>query len=366
MSNIKTICIDCRILTTGIGTYVTSILAYFKGNDDWLIYALVAEGQNEILPLNIKLIPFKAGVYSVREQFEFSWKIPRVDIFWSPHYNIPLLPIKAKVRIVTIHDVYHLAYRSELTLKQKIYSKIVLAAAVKLSKKVITVSEFSKSEIIKYLKFDKNKINVIENGVKQIRNLKSFDAIQKKYNLPSKYILYLGSVKPHKNLKRLLEAYEQLNSTVKEANKVVIVGKVDGFITGDPKLISYIRENPSLKENVVFTGFIEDVDMDAIYSNANIFVFPSLYEGFGLPPLEAMLNECPVTTSSIPSLKEVCGNAAMYFDPSNIEDIKQKIESFIMDEDLKQQFVERGKICVKNFTWKNSYEKHLKIFDTIN
>lgn len=353
--------VDARMIdASGIGVYLKNILSGLVGS-----FQLTLLGD----PIKLKtyeseaqIIPFYEPIYSIKEQLGLKKLIPDCDVFWSPHYNVPVLPIKAKRRIVTIHDVYHLAFSNQLSLVQRIYAKVVINAAVKLSDIVITVSDFSKAEILKYTACSVEKIKVIHNGVKDTAVHSDFKKLHSKYNIPDRYLLYVGNVKPHKNLRKLLEAYLLLNTELQQEYKVVIVGKKEGFITGDSALFDWIKEQPALSNNIVFTGFVDDEDMDALYQYASAFVFPSIYEGFGFPPLEAMVNNCPVAVSDRSCLPEVCGNAALYFDPNNAQDIASCITRLIIDEGLKNKLVTLGRNHVSNFTWNHAIQQHIGVF----
>jgi glycosyltransferase involved in cell wall biosynthesis len=360
----KRLCIDARMYrSSGIGTYLSSLLPYLCNQ-----FAVTLLGDEEELQDYrgiADIIPFTTPIYSISEQRQFKKVVPTTDLFWSPHFNVPLFSVRATKRVVTIHDVFHLAHYKELNVKQKIYAKVVINRAIKVSDLVVTVSEFSKTELEKYTKASPNQIQVIHNGVRQERRVLDFEVIREKYQLPSHYILFVGNVKPHKNLKTLLLAYLQLAEEIQIQYKIVIVGKIDGFITGDPELMTWIKEVPLLQDNIRFTGFVEESDMDTLYAYASLFVLPSLYEGFGLPPLEAMLNNCPVLASDIPSLQEVCGNAATYFDPYNPQDLAVQISKILNNTLLIPDFVTKGLQRIKLFQWKSAAERHIQIFNQL-
>jgi len=357
------IIIDSRMINySGIGKYLEMLLPFLTKE-----YNVTLIGNPKQLQRyqDCKVIPFFTPIYSINEQLDFRRIIPPCDVFWSPHYNVPLLGIKARKRITTIHDVFHLAFFKQLNLKQKIYAKLVINRAVNASNAIVTVSNFSKSEIVKFTGVMANKVNVIYNGVKQAANITALEAVVSKYNLPSKYLLYVGNVKPHKNLKGLINAYLLLPVHIQQQYKIVIAGKIDGFITGDENLIDMINNHHLLKQNVVLTGFVADEDMDTIYANASLFIFPSLYEGFGLPPLEAMLNGCPALVSNQNSLPEVCGDAAIYVDPLNPMDIATQIEKTLSDKELHHALVTKGKERIKIFNWADSAAKHIELFNQV-
>ena len=355
---------DIRMInSSGIGTYIKALLPAISENYAPTFITDDANNINCYHPYHI--YTFTSPVYSIAEQLKYCL-LPHADILFSPHYNVPILPVRAKVRIATIHDVYHLANSSKLTTLQKVYAKLVMNRAVNLSDHLITVSEFSKSEIIKYTGCPENKITVIHNGVKQTAEYLDQEVINLKYSLPEKYILYVGNVKPHKNLSVLLNAYKILGDNLRNSYKIVIAGKKEGFITGDDGIAELINTSPELRDNVVFTGYVDEQDIDNVYKGAALFVFPSIYEGFGLPPLEAMLNECPVISSNAASLPEVCGDAAIYFDPMNSIELASKITGILTNTALKQDMVLKGKNRIRRFTWERSIKKHLELFNNSN
>ncbi|WP_199269779.1 glycosyltransferase family 4 protein [Mucilaginibacter lacusdianchii] len=358
------IVVDARMIdASGIGTYLQNVLTGISA-----LYQITLLGDpNKLSAFKaFKIIPFTDPIYSIKEQWKLKKIVPECDVFWSPHYNVPLFKIKAKKRLVTIHDVYHLAFSKQLSLAQRLYAKIVINAATKLSNAIVTVSEFSKSEIIKYTNVSQNKIRVIYNGVHSLTagNV-DISTLYNKYRIPEKYILFVGNVKPHKNLKALLAAYLKLNDFFKSSFKIVIVGKKEGFITGDPKLFEWIESQDELVNKLVFTGYVANEDMDSIYQQASVFVFPSLYEGFGLPPLEAMANKCPVIVSNGNCLPEVCGDAALYFAPENDGEISDTITTVLGNNAVRQQLIEKGEKHIKHFTWERSVHMHKQVFDIL-
>lgn len=346
------IAIDVRMINhSGIGTYIQNLVPNLVNK-----YNLILLGSREILKgfewyEKVTVINCKTRIYSIAEQFELCRKIPVCDIFISPHYNIPVLPVKAKKRIVVIHDVYHLAFRHKLSALQRIYSGILINRAVKYSDKIITISEFSESEIVRYTGIDKNKIKILYPGLVPVKtiNEKDLDLTIKKYKLPENFILFVGNVKPHKNLKNLLLAYDIL---IKKniSLKLVITGRREGFIISDDETNNLLENNKTLAENILFTGYVEQEHLMNIYRMADVFVFPSFYEGFGIPPVEAMLAETPVIVSREASLTEVCSDAALYVDASSPGDIAEKIEMVISNEELKSSLIQKGRTNVLRFT----------------
>jgi glycosyltransferase involved in cell wall biosynthesis len=340
---------------SGIGTYIKNIVPFLVDRFEVTLLGNLTEIQKYEWSSKVKIIECNSNIYSIKEQFELFFRIPKCDIFWSPHYNIPLLPIKAKKRVVTIHDVFHLAFYETLSLKQKLYAKLVINQATSRSDKILTVSKFSVDEIKKYTSTSKD-IDVVYNAIdfdkfKIIYDKSKLDFAKDKYKLPNKFLLFVGNVKPHKNLKNLLLAIKDI-----EIN-LVIVGKKDGFITGDDNISSLIKKC-NLENRVFFTGYVDDDDIPTIYNLSKVFVFPSLYEGFGIPPLEAQACGCPVVCSNVASLPEVGGvDSVLYCDPYDVNDIREKIELVLNDEALQNDLRIKGFENIKRFSWEESARK---------
>ncbi|NJO02831.1 MAG: glycosyltransferase family 4 protein [Bacteroidia bacterium] len=205
----KEIVVDARMIeSSGIGTYLQEILPCLM---EQFPLTLLGEARklNQAFPdlsRNYKHIEVSAAIYSIREQWALFRNIPATSLGWSPHYNVPLLPVAAKFRLVTIHDVYHLAFQNQLSFLKKKYAQLMIKAATQRSARIITVSQFSKREITKYTHVNPDKIVVIPNGVndryfKTIADHNYLEMIHKKYNLPPQFLLFVGNVKPHKKFK---------------------------------------------------------------------------------------------------------------------------------------------------------------------
>jgi glycosyltransferase involved in cell wall biosynthesis len=354
------------INSSGIGTYIKNIIPSLSNEYDLILIGNSNEIKNvfqKSLIDNIQIINCTAPIYSITEQIQLPKLIPSCDIFWTPHINIPLFPIKAKKRIVTIMDMFHYAHLKELSIAKRIYTKVILNRAVTKSSLIFTISEYSKKEIVKYTRVDEKKVHTIKLGIdlnyfRRNDDLKKNDTVRKRYRLPQNYILFVGNVKPHKNLKNLLIALSIMKEN-KSNHKLVIVGKKDGFITGDSGLEEVIKAY-NLAEDVIFTGFADKEDLPIIYSAASIFCFPSLYEGFGFPPLEAMACGVPTAVSNSTSIPEVCGEASVYFDPTEPEDIARRLLNTLTDVSLKNQLILKGYKKVLEYTWLNCINSHLE------
>jgi len=324
------LCIDARMaFSSGIGTYIRQIVPLLDG----FRITLLVDRIDADWCRDFEQILFPAPIYTVKEQMIFPKIVPQCDLFWSPHYNVPLLPIRAKKRVVTIHDACHLALGS---LPERIYAKFVMGRALRKSDRAITDSQFSKDEIQRFHgDYDLEVIPIAANQ-EQFSRQTSSEEIRKKYQLPDKFILFVGNQKPHKNIDGLMRAFSKVNVPGLE---LIMVGKGTR------------------------TGMVLDEELPHLYSMAEAFVLPSFYEGFGLPPLEAMGCGCPTIVSNAASLPEVCGDASLYFNPHQIDDMAAAITKVVTNDRLKNELIEKGYDRVKSFCWKRAADRHRQIFE---
>jgi glycosyltransferase involved in cell wall biosynthesis len=249
--------------------------------------------------------------------------------------------------------------------------RLVIWCALKRSQKIITVSEFTKQDIVTKFKIDPAKIVVTYEGVANLNKgrdslfIAKLDSqeILEHYHIPSNFLLYVGNAYPHKNLDRLLHVFGRLH-TLKPDLRLVLVGRSDYFYERIKRTAASLNlwQAQNINSPVIFAGYVPDAQLEIIYAEAKAYVFPSLYEGFGLPPLEAMANGCPVVSSNRASLPEVLGEAADYFDPEIDEDIFQKIKKVIEDEVWRQELKRRGLLQAKKYNWWECANQTLDIY----
>jgi glycosyltransferase involved in cell wall biosynthesis len=272
----------------------------------------------------------------------------RENVLWSPTNTGPVFHRR---HIVTIHDAAVLDHPEWFSTKFALWYRVLLPMLAQRAMRILTVSQFSRNRLIDALDVDPRRIFVVPNGVDAMFRPIEHEGIEPvltRLDLPSDYVLTLGSLEPRKNLARLLRAWQLLLSRRaidKKLSLVVAGGKHSSFRQTD-----YLP----LPEHVVFTGYISDEDLPALYSGARAFVYPSLYEGFGLPPLEAMACGAPVITSASTSIPEVAGDAALLIDPADVESIADGIESVLNDVDLRNALSTASHKHAKLFTWDRS------------
>ncbi|SNR87940.1 glycosyltransferase family 1 protein [Flavobacterium sp. ov086] len=353
--------IDIRLINaSGIGTYLKNVIpGILQAFDEVSVLGNIQEIQLFDWSKSVEIIEFNTKIYSIKEQIQYPFIIPKCDILWCPFFNVPLFSVRANKIVTTIHDVYHLTDGASISFLKKKYAKLLFNNAVKKSSLILTISEFSKKEILKFTKADSQNIALVYCGVKRsfFENPKSGNNLK----LPENYILYVGNIKPHKNLIVLLQAYATFSEEFKAKHPLVFIGKRDGFITQDNTIQNFIDLN-HLQKHITFTGYVNDSEIPEIYKKATLFVFPSLYEGFGLPILEAFATRTKVISSNAASLPEVGGNAAVYFDPKDYIQLGKIIKRNIEDSSNNEYLFAQGELQLEKFTWEKSIEKHLIAF----
>ena len=277
------------------------------------------------------------------------------DVFFAPaHYAPRFCPCPV---VVTIHDLSFFYYPQEFLQKDLYQLTHWTEYSVKQAKKIIAVSKTTKKDIAKFYSLPDSKIEIVYNGFEKRQKNPSAVTILKKFNLEKKkYLLYVGTLQPRKNITTLLRAYKQYKEINPEL-KLVLVGK-KGW------LYEHIYEEVAkleLKDEVIFTGYETDDNVAELYKNALCYILPSLYEGFGIPILEAMSYDCLVIASHASSLPEIGANACLYFDPHNADDLRKKISLIDTDHELVKELISLGKQRIKQFSWKKCADETLEI-----
>lgn len=349
----KNVTVDARMINaSGIGTVIKNILKrIIPLKKDWHFNILGNISELKRLEFlncdNVKLIECDAPIYSIREQLALLQAIPRnTDVYWAPHYNIPLFYFGKLV--VTIHDVFHLVMPQFVEgIHKRTYAKFMFKMVEVKANKIIAVSRFTANELKKQVGIPLERISVIYNGIdEEWFNVKRGTKIHDK-----PFILYVGNVKPHKNLVTLIKAFLKVKDKVDY--DLIIVGKKEGFITGDNEVKKFVDKED---KRIIFTGFVDNSLLKQYYKQASIFVFPSLYEGFGLPPLEALAAGCPrVICSNAAALPEVCGDMVEYFEPLDVKSLADKI--------LYSATPIKAEIEKNKYNWENAAFKIIKILE---
>jgi glycosyltransferase involved in cell wall biosynthesis len=354
------IAIDARKLHDfGIGTYIRNVLsglARIDGDTEYIALCRPADVDriNELGP-NFRAVPETAAPYSVGEQvwIPLSLVRERAHLLHEPHY---VLPIATRCRtVVTIHDCIHLMFPQYLPNRlAHVYARASMWSAVRQSDRILTVSEASKRDILRFFGVDANKVEVIYNAIDERFSRPAdearMDQARQRYQLDHPFLLYVGNIKPHKNLERLIDAFGRARAQGLDDLRLLIIGDE---ISKYPALRQAVHRH-RLDKYVRFLGFQPYETLAAFYRLARAFVFPSLYEGFGLPPLEAMACGTPVVTSNVSSLPEIAGGAAVLVDPYEPASIADGIVRAVSDETLRADLIARGLARAGEFSWEPS------------
>jgi glycosyltransferase involved in cell wall biosynthesis len=284
------------------------------------------------------------------------------DLYWEPNI-VPLEHLQSKHLITTIHDFSFQHYPECLPKENKEYLQKHFWKNIQKSDRIITGSYYIKNEIIDLLKYDPERIKVIYHGVDH-DNFKIYDQLilrefKTAQNLPEKFILFVGSIEPRKNLKNVLMGYNALPDTFKKECKFVLAG-FSGWKNAE--IMDIIRREG---KNIVYLGYLSNLELAYLYNLASAFIYASLYEGFGIPPLEAMACGTPVIVSRSSSLPEICGDAAYYVDPLRVESISEGMYKVFDDSAFREGLARRGVNHAKSFSWDASARSHLSLFNSV-
>lgn len=367
----KTILIDGRFIGGGsaLGRYAENlILELLKLDHNFEIRPILKSSNKKNIPTILKKAnPVWVDIdhYSIAEQLRLPKIIKAIkpDLIHYAHFNAPIF--SPKPFVVTIHDLTISSFRdaNQTPLQRTAYSFLLNKVSKKASH-IITISETTKKDIEKILKVSSGKISVVYLGIEdkfKPQNEKEKENFRKKLNLDFPYVMYAGQWRPHKNLLRLFEAFAILKKEYKIAEKLVLFGKPDSRY---PEIMNKIKEL-NLENEVVIAGFIDDDELPLAYSAAKLYVIPSLAEGFGFPPLEAMACGTPVAASFISCLPETLDESAIFFDPHDERDMAVKIHSALNNQNLRQVLVERGLVWVKRYTWQKTAQATLRIYEQL-
>jgi glycosyltransferase involved in cell wall biosynthesis len=362
------IAIDARKLRDyGIGTYIRNLLRHLARLDRETEYVVFCYEADRALAAelgdNFRPVPILARPYSLAEQVAIPFHLARLGIglFHAPHYTLP--PLAPCPAVVTIHDCIHLAFPQYLPGRlARLYARLALRLAARRARRILTVSEASRRDILRLLGPPPERVVVVPNAIDEQfwtpPAPQEVARVAERYQLADPFVLYAGNIKPHKNLERLIAAFARLRRGGFERVKLLIIGDE---ISKYPALRRAVHRH-QLHPVVRFLGFVPDRTLAVLYRLADLFVFPSLYEGFGLPPLEAMASGTPVVTSNVSSLPEVVGDAAVLVDPYDPDAIAEGMRRVLSDPDLRAELRAKGLARAREFSWDRSVERIRQIY----
>jgi len=340
---------------TGFGFCVSNLVENLKKIDDKNEYVL-AKPDSET--------DFSTPQRFIWDQFTFP-KIARgrsVDLIHQPCFSAPLM-FRGPV-VVTIHDIISILFPQNIPFASRMFYSKWMPFSYAKAKKIISISESTKRDIVRVLKISPDKITVIHNGfdakLQQKLSNDKIDQVKKKYDLPQDYLLHIGTLEPRKNLDFLIDVFFEAIKDKKNSNlALVITGKKGWYYEGLFEKVAKLK----LQGKVIFTGYIDEEDKGALYQGARIFTFPSLYEGFGLPPLEAMASGTPVISSNTSSMPEVIGEAGILISPKQKSAWVEAISRVNRDEKLYYEMKKKNEQQVSKFDWERTAKQTIDVYE---
>ena len=358
--------IDARWLVGGIGTYTGHLLeGLWKHGNEFEVHAITREQHREVVEqLCPRVTVVNVPIYTVREQ----WAIPQAakgcDLLHVPHYNAPLL--HRGPMLVSILDLIHImdaAYRRSF--KSWVYARPMLNLVARRAEHIITISEYSKTQIVERLGVPASKVTAIYCGVNSefqpMDSQEAFAKVSAGIGIHEPYILYVGSLKPYKNVSGLLEAFAMLRTKGNILQRLVILGDDIQWKRSLGEECARLR----IEQVTTFLPHVTQELLPKIYAAADLLVMPSRIEGFGLPVLEAMACGTPVICSRMASLPEVGGDAVVYFDPDNPEELAEAMERVLSSKELQESLSVKGLDRARRFTWEESTRKHVELYQRL-
>lgn len=354
----------------GMGKYVVELVNRVTKIDKENKYLIYVSNENKHFfnltskNVNIQQVPKIFSNPSLRiiwEQLILPFSLWRnsIDVYHALGFVLPLFLKQKIISVVTIADMTFFSHPQHHTRMKQVYFKCMIPQSLRRAKKVITISDNTKKDIINVININANKIKTIYLGVDARfypQEKETVNAILEKYKIASPYILFVGMLEPRKNVEGLLQAFAMLKD--KRKHNLIIVGK-KGWRYEE---LFKLAQEEGIRNDVVFAGYVPDEDLPGLYAGATCFVYPSFYEGFGIPIVEAMACGCPVITSNNSSMQEIAGDAAVLVDPYNKEEIKDAIGSIINNKGLRGEKQRKGLINATKFQWNFMAEETIKVY----
>lgn len=349
------------------------LLALDQEHEYWLLTdekdpSLLLQLQNRLGCVDQKNV----RIVSLSGKNRFLWNLVTLPWFLFRHrvdayhtqYILPLcIPKRTRV-LLHIHDVSFKAYPELIGWKDRFFLALLIPRSLRRASRILVPSQFTKDEIQRYYGTAEEKIVVIPNAVSDVFLTTSVEetALQEKYSLPKRFILFVGTLQPRKNIPLLIRAFAEVTKRIPDI-ELVIVGNRQGHHFDSA--IDSVIEELDLSMKVHFPGYIAEEDLPGVMRCASLFVFPSFYEGFGIPLLEAMSQNVPVACSDIPCLREVAGDAAQYFDPMSVASCQEKLYTLLIQKELRESVVALGKSRSSFFLWKKSATLLSQVYETL-
>ena len=362
--------VDARKLKDfGIGSYIRHLLAAIGRREESREYQfrVYVRGTDRdamaALPDHFEMVAEDSPGYSFSELTRFAWRLwrDRLDLFHATHYVLP--PLWKSRAVVTIHDIIHVLYPQFLPSRTAhLYARLMIRRSLDHADRIITVSYNSKRDLTDYFRVPPGRIEVIYNGVSPLFRPDVSEGerarVLEKYHLPNPYLLFLGGEKPHKNVQNVLRAFAAARRKREFPHTLVLAGSMPKNRARLDALIAALDLGPAIVE----TGIVDEEELPGLYAGADAFLYPTLYEGFGLPVVEAMACGTPVLTSSTSALQEIAGGYAYLVDPMDVDAITGGIVVLTTDPKIREDFRELGRKRALDFNWDKAAEKTLEVY----
>jgi len=370
------IAIDGRMILdrpTGIGRYTYNLirnLGTIDSRNEYIVFTNNHAILKNLMCERIRIREIQQRPFSLAEHIGMAEIIQEeeVDIFHAPSFNVPLrIPCP---HVITLHDLTHVHFAKDFGRKVNWFYSFVVKPSARTAARIITDSVKSKQDIIEWMNEKEEKIRVImlapEESYRPLNDLDAINKIRQRFDVRGKLIVYNGSKKPHKNVISLIKAFQRIVNTRDMEATLAIVGKNDPAVPETDHIsLEKAAQAERLKNgSIIFTGYLSDDELCVLYNAADLFVFPSLYEGFGLPPLEAMSCGCPVIVANTSSLPEVCGNGAYYVRPDS-ESIANGMYAILNNEDMRSTMKINALNRARSFSWEKCARETLQVYEEV-
>jgi glycosyltransferase involved in cell wall biosynthesis len=365
-----TVGIDARKLRDfGIGSYIRNLLEAISRQPEseryrFRVYA--RRSDREVmpdLPQNFQIVEDESPGYSLAELTRFAFRLyrDRLDLFHATHYVLP--PLRGRA-VVTIHDIIHLLYPQLLPNRLAlVYARVMIRRALSRADRIITVSYNSKRDLVDYFGITPGRVDVIYNGVsRRFRPdipAEERERVAKKYGLRTPYLLFLGGERPHKNAQNVIRAFAEARRSRPDLPHVLALA---GPVPRNTARIDALIAALDLGSSIARPGLIEEDDLPGLFAGADVLLYPTLYEGFGMPVVEAMASGTPVLTSSTSALQEIAGGYSFLVDPLDVDAIARGIVALTTDPKIRSDYVELGRKRALDFSWHKAAERTLEVY----
>jgi len=366
----------------GVEQGVIQITRYLTSTDHFVVILCKRNKIEEVNNIfagnqNLKIIPLDVTTHAMSvknakldsttiQNIALSEKADIIHFFYNWSF-----PFKKKVpSVLTVHDVIPFTFREAMGLLRNLFLyKPGIKMACRLNDMIATVSEFSKQDISKKVGVSLDKIRVMLNGLRETnpRDTSGEEELKKKFDINEDFVLNVGGIHERKNIVRLIHAFARLTNNKGYSGKLLITGSVSGapYQEKMKKICDVAVRETGMENKIIFTGFISEKELDSLFTMADFLIYPSLYEGFGIPILEAMKAGLPVITSNITGMAEVAGDAAYLINPENIDEMTSAMSELLKNNKLREEMKQKGIERARSYTWQNVSERYLKLYKEI-